>query len=243
MDDQISAVVKKCYFHIRNISKIRKFINVETSKILVTNLLFSQLDYCNGLPKSSLSRLKRVQNCAARLILFIRKSAYITPAFIELHWLPIDYLLKFKILLQIFKVINGKSSYLSDLIQKHEPSRTLRSSNANLLYVPRSYSKFGDRKFSQWRSRGGRGGASGETRPGAQALGAQQHTFCSHFKRVLSRNLDQRIFWKKTVKFISASGTLPPNPNLSPAARGSVPSPLRCCSRLLLQLCRVCSQC
>jgi len=27
-------------------------------------------------------------------------------------------------------------------------------------------------------------GASGDTRPGAQALGAQQHTFCSHFKRV-----------------------------------------------------------
>jgi len=27
-------------------------------------------------------------------------------------------------------------------------------------------------------------GASGSTRPGAQALGTQQHTFCSHFKRV-----------------------------------------------------------
>jgi len=36
----------------------------------------------------------------------------------------------------------------TNLIQKHEPSRTLRSSNANLLYVPHSYSKFGDRKFS-----------------------------------------------------------------------------------------------
>jgi len=27
-------------------------------------------------------------------------------------------------------------------------------------------------------------GESGGTRSGAQALGAQQHTFCSHFKRV-----------------------------------------------------------
>jgi len=27
-------------------------------------------------------------------------------------------------------------------------------------------------------------GASGGTRSGAQALGAQQHTFCNHFKRV-----------------------------------------------------------
>jgi len=27
-------------------------------------------------------------------------------------------------------------------------------------------------------------GGSGSTRPGAQALGAQQYTFCNHFKRV-----------------------------------------------------------
>jgi len=29
---------------------------------------------------------------------------------------------------------------------------------------------------------GGGGGASRGTRPGAQALGAHQHTFCSHLK-------------------------------------------------------------
>jgi len=46
------------------------------------------------------------------------------------------------------------------------------------------------------------GGQVGGTRPEAQALGAHQHTFCSHLKRILSRNLDQSmlkmcIFWKK----------------------------------------------
>jgi len=30
-------------------------------------------------------------------------------------------------------------------------------------------------------------GASGGTRSGAQALGAQQHTFCSHFERVFKQ--------------------------------------------------------
>jgi len=35
----------------------------------------------------------------------------------------------------------------------------------------------------QWRSKWG-------TRPGAQALGAHQHTFCSQLKHVLSRNLN-----------------------------------------------------
>jgi len=36
---------------------------------------------------------------------------------------------------------------------------------------------------NQWRSKGERG-AGGGTRSGAQALGAQQHTNCSHLKRV-----------------------------------------------------------
>jgi len=47
--------------------------------------------------------------------------------------------------------------------------------------------------------------ASGGTRPGVQALEAHQHTFYSHLKRILSRNLDQRIlknayFLENTVK-------------------------------------------
>jgi len=56
-------------------------------------------------------------------------------------------------------------------------------------------------------------------RPGAQALGAQQHTFCSHFKHVLSRNLDQSMLKnayflkkKKIVYIVSALEALPPNP-------------------------------
>jgi len=43
-----------------------------------------------------------------------------------------------------------------------------------------------------------------------------------------------RIFWKNTVKIVSSSGALPPNPRLPPAAR--LP---RRYSHLLLQLSRV----
>jgi len=60
-------------------------------------------------------------------------------------------------------------------------------------------------------------GASGSTRPEAQALGAHQHTFCKHLKRVLSRNFDQSMF--KNAYFLnSASGAPSPNPRLLPAA-------------------------
>jgi len=54
--------------------------------------------------------------------------------------------------------------------------------------------------LNQWRSKGG--GARGGTRPGAQALGAQQHIFCSHFKRVFKQKFSQSVlknayFWEK----------------------------------------------
>ena len=45
-------------------------------------------------------------------------------------------------------VNNCFPSYLADLVSKHVPSRSLRSSEANLFVVPRTFSNFGDHKFS-----------------------------------------------------------------------------------------------
>ena len=88
--------------------------------MLVTSLVLFQLDYCNalysGLPNSLLSCLQKVQNTAARLTLRFKRSARITAVLMELHWLPVEYRVKFKILLQTFKVVNGYSpSYLTSL--------------------------------------------------------------------------------------------------------------------------------
>ena len=38
-------------------------------------------------------------------------------------------------------------AYLTDLIFKHVPSRSLRFREADLFYVPRTFSKYGDRRF------------------------------------------------------------------------------------------------
>ena len=153
MEEQIKSTVKKCNFQIRNVGKIRKYVNESNCKILVNSLIISHIDYCNalyfGLPDRLLYRLQRVQNTAARLVSCVRKSAHITPILMKLHWLPVHYRLKFKILLQMYKVVNGSSpSYLANLVSKHVPSRYLRSSDANLFVVPRTFSKFGDRRFS-----------------------------------------------------------------------------------------------
>ena len=112
--------------------------------MLVNSLVISQLDYCNavyyGLPSYLILRLQRVQNTAARLISCSHKYHHITPVLIELHWLPIEYRLKFKILLHVFKVINNLSpTYLTDL-NTHQPvpSRSLRSTDLNTHLCIRS---------------------------------------------------------------------------------------------------------
>ena len=56
-----------------------------------------------------------VQNCAARLILCVRKHYHVTPSLKELHWLSVEQRIIFKILLLTFKDLNNNlcPSYIS----------------------------------------------------------------------------------------------------------------------------------
>ena len=106
MEGQIKSIIKKCFFNISNIGKIRKYLDEYNCKMLVNDLIISHLDYCNalyhGLPDCLLNQLQRVQNTAARLVLCYRKSAHITPVLMKLHWLPVQHRVKFK-MMQVFK--------------------------------------------------------------------------------------------------------------------------------------------
>ena len=49
MEQQISTVCRACYFHIRQIFKIKKFLSQESVVKLVSCFVLSRLDYCNFL--------------------------------------------------------------------------------------------------------------------------------------------------------------------------------------------------
>ena len=101
-----------------------------------------------GLPDNVLCKLQSVLNAAARLVSGTRKFDHISPILKELHWLPIKQRIKYKIILLVFKSLNKLAPpYLSDkLVTK--PENGLRSSNQNLLIVPRKNLKsYGDRSF------------------------------------------------------------------------------------------------
>ena len=67
-----SYTSRACRFHLRNISRIRKYIPQDISIVLIKSLVMSRLDYSNGLlyglPKCTVSGLQAVQNSAARIV-------------------------------------------------------------------------------------------------------------------------------------------------------------------------------
>ena len=84
---------------------------------------------------------------ALLLTTIIKKFDHITPALKELHWLPVEQRIKFKILCLTFKALNGPApDYIADLIKHYSPTQTLHSADQMLLCVPKVHTK----KFSEW---------------------------------------------------------------------------------------------
>jgi hypothetical protein len=153
MQAHISHVCRTCYFHLRNIGRIRKCLTKESAATLVHSLVASRIDYGNsllyGLPNSLLSKLQRILNTAARIVSLSSRFDPISPILKDLHWLKIKQRAEFKLLVLTFKSLHGMApSYTQELIQPYTPSRALRSQDSNLLTVPRNKLQFGDRAFS-----------------------------------------------------------------------------------------------
>ena len=153
MSEHVNSLCKSAFFSLKNISKIRKFLNHENTERLVHAFISSKIDYCNsilyGLPGEELDKIQRVQNAAARLVTKNKKFTNITPVLTRLHWLPVKARIDYKIILTVFKALNNMTpDYILELLQIYNPPRSLRSSNQNLLIIPKTATKtYGDRAF------------------------------------------------------------------------------------------------
>ncbi|XP_077996664.1 uncharacterized protein LOC144449971 [Glandiceps talaboti] len=155
MSDHINQVCRKAHYSLYRIGKIRKLLDRDTTETLIHAFVTTQLDYCNsllyGINKDQLHRLQSLQNAAARLVSRSRKFDHITPVLVDLHWLPVEARIKFKVMLITFKVIRGFAPvYLTELIEQYVPSRDLRCADKLRLIPPRgTFSKtYGQRAFS-----------------------------------------------------------------------------------------------
>ena len=151
----VNAITSSLFDQIRSLGMIRKYLEQNTTEILVHAFITSRLDYCNsllyGLPwRYCMEKLQNAQNTAARLVLRKRKFDHISEDLEDLHWLPVQSRVVYKILLTTYKALNGLApEYISELVQIHEPPRSLRSAAKYELCVRKPNLKtYGARSFS-----------------------------------------------------------------------------------------------
>ena len=93
MNAHVSNIARTCYFELRRLASIRRFLTSTATATLVSAFVLSRIDYCNSLLFGSThdvtSHLQRIQNYAARVILRLPKSSSITTHLKSLHWLPV----------------------------------------------------------------------------------------------------------------------------------------------------------
>ena len=84
---------------------------------------------------------------------FVLRQSHITQILLkELHLLPIKYCIEYKLLLITYKALNGQApSYISGMIEKYKPSRSLRSESSLQLKHPPGLLKrsYGKRSFQR----------------------------------------------------------------------------------------------
>ncbi|KAK6191161.1 hypothetical protein SNE40_002900 [Patella caerulea] len=161
MDTHITNVCKSASHSLWRIGKLRKFLNQSNTEKLIHAFVSSRLDYCNSLfygsYKYQFNKLQHIQNAAARIVLRrpLPRGTDMTTILKELHWLPIEARIEFKVLCLIFKVIHYPKNapfYLLELIDIYKPTRTLRSDDGTKFNYPtirpQPSRAYGDRAFS-----------------------------------------------------------------------------------------------
>ncbi len=99
--------------------------------------------------KSVIRQLQLIQNSAARILTRTRKPEHITPVLRSLHWLPVTFRIDFKVLLLLYKSLNGLGpKYIEDMLTEYKPNRPLGSVGLSQLEIPRVYTKQGESAFS-----------------------------------------------------------------------------------------------
>ena len=85
MKRHISKTVSTCFYHLHRLQQLRRHVDIDTMKQLVSAFIFSRLDYCStilyGLPQSTIGPLQLVQNAAARVTLGLSPRDHVCPGY------------------------------------------------------------------------------------------------------------------------------------------------------------------
>ena len=157
MNAHVSNIARTCYFGLRRLASIRRFLTSTATATLVFAVVLSRIDYCNSLLFGSThdvaSHMQRIQNYTARVILRPPKSSNITTHLRSLYWLPVKVRSTYKIACLCYHCHSSSApSIVTDMLLK-KPSHTCntRSSLCTMPLLNRpahSKATLGDRSFS-----------------------------------------------------------------------------------------------
>ena len=157
MNAHVSNIARTCYFELRRLASIRRFLTSTATATLVSAFVLSRIDYCSSLLFGSThdvtSHLQRIQNYAARVILRLPKSSSITIHLKSLHWLPVKVRSTYKIACLCYHCHSSTApSYVTGMLHtKPLHTRNTRSSSYTMPLLNRpahSKATLGDRSFS-----------------------------------------------------------------------------------------------
>ena len=157
MNADVSIIARTCYFDLRRLASICRFLTSTATATFVFAFVLSRIDYCTSLLFGSThdvtSHLQRIQNYAARVILRLPKSSSITMHLKSLHWLPVRVRSTYKIACLCYHCHSSTApSYVADMLQEMPlHTRNTRSSSHTMPLLNRpahSKATLGDRSFS-----------------------------------------------------------------------------------------------
>ena len=139
LKSHILTKTKRAAYHLFSIRQIAKFLDLPAKKTLISLLVMSQLDCADAifinLPKNS---IHPIQNQAAKLIMNRDRCDSSTNTMRQLHWLPISYRCKYKVLLLVYICINGQApEYLQQKLSLRNPVWITHSATErDILQIP-----------------------------------------------------------------------------------------------------------
>ena len=156
MKTYISKLVSCCHHQLWRIRQVRRLVGQDVAQQLVSAYTLSRLDYCDSLlsrlPRSTIRPLQHVMNAAAQVIMNLSLRDHVQPAPKQLHWLPFEQRITYKLCLFMHHIHTGQApQYLSYRVSTVSALRgryRLRSTGSADYVLPRTRTRFGERGFS-----------------------------------------------------------------------------------------------
>ena len=132
----IESKARIAAFSLFNLNKIKRYLDQAALLKMANSLIFSHMDYCNGLfinlPRCTLRPFQRIRNLTAKSILGKSRRDSATESLKQLHILPVHVRCEFKIIVLVYRCLHNQApAYLSQFNQKFWNEFARRSTHSS----------------------------------------------------------------------------------------------------------------